>query len=113
MRFSNSSWRDNKAQPQRRKSVTVFCVGWRAFVNLPQPAGAAASLPMTDAAGNPLANDLADGEEVEIISWRPRPRENATYQIRRSTGGSEGWVEVDYLRRSRVAPAPAQAASVT
>ena len=113
MRFSNSSWRDAKGQPQRRKNGPVFCVGWRAFVNLPQPAGVAGSLPMTDAAGHQLANDLADGEEVEIISWRPRARESATYQIRRSTGGNEGWVEVDYLRRSRVAPAAAEAASVT
>ena len=111
MSFSRSNWHAPNGQPQRRKNVPVFCVGWRAFVNL-QPAGTVRSLPMTDAAGKPLANDLADGEEVEIISWSPRARESARYQIRRSTGGSEGWVEVDYLRRLRVAPPPAKPASV-
>jgi len=55
---------------------------------------------MTDAAGQRLANDLADGQEVEILSWRPRAREGLTYQIRRLSDGTEWWIAAVYLRRS-------------
>jgi hypothetical protein len=32
-------------------------------------------------------NDLADGQEVEIASWRPRWRDGLSYQIRRLSDG--------------------------
>jgi hypothetical protein len=67
---------------------------------------------MTDAAGKPIVNDLADGQEVEIVSWRPRAREGVAYQVRRSTDGSEWWISVEYLRRLREAPPLADAAGV-
>lgn len=59
---------------------------------------------MNDAAGKPIANDLADGQEVAIVAWRPHAREGVAYQIRRSVDGTEWWIAVEYLRRLREAP---------
>jgi len=94
----------SKPSPRRVKKDPIFCVGWRAFVSWCEPGVA---VPLVDAAGNPLANDLADGQEVEIVSWRPRAREGLSYQIRRLSDGSEWWIAAGYLRRQRVAQ-PAQ-----
>jgi len=65
---------------------------------------------MTDRTGQPMANDLIDGQEVEILSWRPKAREGVTYQVRRTADGSEWWIGVGYLRRARE-PDPTTAAA--
>jgi hypothetical protein len=94
----------SKPASRRTKSGPVFCVGWRAFVNCPQLAGQPPrSVPLIDAEGKQLANDLADGQEVEIVSWRPRAREGLSYQVRRLLDGSEWWIAAGYLRRLREA----------
>jgi len=67
-------------------------------------------VPLRDATGQVLANDLADGQEVEIVSWRPRAREGVTYQIRRLTDGTEWWIAAIHLRRGREADASTPAA---
>ncbi|MBI1814803.1 MAG: hypothetical protein HYR72_07485 [Deltaproteobacteria bacterium] len=93
----------SKPAPKRVKTGPVFCVGWRAFVNWPQPnGGTPLPVPMTDAEGKTIGNDLIDGQEVEIVSWRPRAREGVAYQIRRITDRSEWWVAALYLRRLRL-----------
>jgi hypothetical protein len=113
MEFSHSHLRAAKPASQRPKNAPVFCVGWRAFVNWPRPAGKTPSpVPMTDGAGKSIPNDLVDGQEVEIVSWRPRAREGVTYQIRRTTDGSEWWIAVEYLRRVREAPPLIEGAGV-
>lgn len=94
----------SKPAPRRAKNGLVLGVGFHAYVNWPQPLGqVGAPVPLTDASGKPLANDLADGEEVEILSWRPRSREGLAYQIRRLSDGSEWWIAAVYLRRLRAA----------
>jgi hypothetical protein len=92
----------SKPAARRAKNEPIFCVGWRAFVHwplrgphMPEP------VPLVDPTGKPLANDLADGQEVEIVSWRPRSREGLVYQIRRLTDGSEWWIGAVYLRRGQ------------
>ena len=113
MQFRTSHLRTSTLATRRPKSP-VYCVGWRAFVNWPQPAGKKpAPVPMTDEAGKQIANDLVDGEEVEIVSWRPHARQGVTYQVRPSAGGREWWVQVEYLRRGRAAPPPVTAPSAT
>jgi hypothetical protein len=62
-------------------------------------------VPLTDNTGRPLANDLSDGQQVEIVSWRPRSREGLMYQVRRVLDGSEWWIEARYLRKQAVAEA--------
>ena len=93
----------SKPAPRRAKNQPVFCVGWRAFVHWPQRS---TPVPLVDSAGQPLANDLVDGQEVEIVSWRPRSREGLLYQVRRRTDGSEWWIGAIYLRRQPQAVEP-------
>lgn len=113
MQFSHNHMRSSRTVPRRPKTGPVFCVGWHAFVNWPQAAGETAGpVPMIDATGKAIANDLSDGQEVEIVSWRPRAREGVAYQVRRSTDGSEWWIAVQYLRRLREAPPLVEAAAV-
>jgi hypothetical protein len=89
-----------KPPPRRAKNAPVFCVGWRVFVHWPGASGTAPTrLPLTDSAGNPLDNDLADGQQVEILSWKPRARDGVIYQIRRLADGSEWWIGAHLLRR--------------
>ena len=94
----------SKPVPRRAKNDPIFGVGGKAFVHWP-PLDAARTgpVPLVDAAGHPLGNDLADGQQVEIVSWRPRSREGLVYQIRRLTDGSEWWIGATYLRRERLA----------
>ena len=92
----------SKPALRRLKNDPVFGVGWRAYVHWPQAAWQPVSpVPMSDAAGKQLENDLTDGQEVEILSWRPRAREGLTYQIRRLVDGTEWWIAAVYLRRQR------------
>lgn len=94
------------SNPRPAKNELVVGVGSRAFVNwLPAGRAVAEGVPMLDATGARLANDLADGEEVEILSWLPRSRVGLSYQIRRLRDGSEWWIAATYLRRG-VAAAP-------
>ena len=90
----------HNTKPQRAKNELVVGVGSRAYVNWSPPAGQPAiPVPMMDAAGRALANDLTDGQVVEILSWRPRSREGLSYQIRRLCDGTEWWISATYLRR--------------
>jgi hypothetical protein len=94
--------RSSKPAPRQNKNHPIFCVGWRAFMNWPQsPGGVPRPVPLTDASGLPLANDLVDGEEVEILAWKPRSREGIAYQVRRLSDGTEWWVSAPLLRRLR------------
>ena len=94
----------SKPAARRSKKEPVFGVGSHAYVNWPQPEWQPPGpVPMTDAGGKQLANDLTDGQEVEILSWRPRAREGLAYQVRRLGDGSEWWIAAVYLRRGREA----------
>jgi len=104
MAFNNSPMA--RASARRAKTEHVFCVGWHAFVHWPQRAGQPLGpVPLRDATGRVPTNDLADGQEVEIVSWRPRAREGITYQIRRLSDGTEWWIAAIYLCRQRYADA--------
>jgi hypothetical protein len=65
---------------------------------------------MQDTNGRPLLNDLVDGQQVEILSWRPRASEGTLYQIRRLADGSEWWINAKYLRKQ---PEPAAAGRIS
>lgn len=99
----------SRPAPRREKNAPVFCVGWRAFVHWPLRAGSdeAEPVPLLDTNGKPLHNDLVDGQQVEIVSWRPRAREGVSYQVRRVADGSEWWIGAQYLRRQAHAEAVA------
>ena len=96
----------NSKSSQRAKNEFVVGVGSRVYVNWSPPVGQPAHpVPMLDAAGRVLANDLTDGQEVEVVSWRPRSRDGLSYQIRRLSDGSEWWIAAAYLRRLPTRPA--------
>lgn len=98
----------SKPAPRRTRNAPIFCVGWRAFIHWPvRSAQALGPVPLTDSNGQPLANDLVDGQQVEIVSWRPRSREGLLYQVRRLTDGSEWWIGANCLRRQALAATPA------
>lgn len=118
MAFDNLA--PSKAAVRRVKTDPILGVGCRAFVHWPTPATAAA-VPLISAAEPLLPNDLVDGQEVEIISWRPRSREGLAYQIRRVSDGKEWWILATHLRRQRetvsklapdVSPPPVRAAKL-
>jgi len=90
---------------RRAKNEPVYCVGWKAFVHWPAVAGAATSVPLTDLFGNPQQNDLLDGQQLEILAWRPRSSAGALYHVRRLLDGSEWWIGARHLRRQAVAAA--------
>ena len=94
----------SKPAPRRAKNEPIFGAGWRVFVHWPPQAGQTLGpVPLVDPGGKPLANDLVDGEQVEIVAWRPRSREGLVYQVLRLTDGSEWWIGARYLRRQSVA----------
>jgi hypothetical protein len=90
--------------PRRDKNELILGVGWHAFINWSPPTPRL-PVPLVDSFGQPLSNDLVDGQEVEILSWRPRSRHGLAYQIRRLSDGSEWWIGAVYLRRVRLATA--------
>jgi hypothetical protein len=90
----------SKPVPRRANKDPVFCVGWRAEVNWPaKPGQPSTAVPLFDGDGKPLSNDLSDGDEVEILSWRPKSRQGSLYQVRRLADDSEWWIAAIHLRR--------------
>jgi hypothetical protein len=49
---------------------------------------------------SPLCDDLADEQEVEILTWCPFASGGLVNQIRRISDGSEFWVRAVHLRRA-------------
>jgi len=96
MAFDNL--RPAKPAARRTKKEPIFGVGWHAFVNWPHPAD---PVPLVGAGDAPPAGGLVDGQEVEILSWRPRARDGLAYQIRRLSDGHEFWILALHLRRQR------------
>jgi hypothetical protein len=91
------------AKPAGRRTAKdpVFCVGWRAYVNWPLAAGTIPQpVPSMNRQGNLLESDLADGQEVEILSWQPRSRGGVIYEVRRVNDGREWWIAAIHLRRT-------------
>jgi len=103
----------SKPAPRRAKNEPIYGVGWRVFVHWPLQSGRPSGpVPLIDPAGKPLANDLLDGQQVEIVAWRPHSREGIAYQVRRLADGSEWWIRGQYLRRDRVAVSVAEPVSI-
>jgi hypothetical protein len=86
------------------KNELILSVGWHAFINSPGSAGRRSEpVPINDSRGEAIANDLVDGQEVEILAWHPHASQGLAYQIRRLTDGKVWWLRAVYLRRAREA----------
>jgi hypothetical protein len=104
MRFESS--RSPGVVAPRPKQV-VLAVGQRAFVH--HPGDGPYPVAMTDEHGLPAPAALRDGDEVEILAWRPRGSTGTRYRVRRHTDGAHGWLAATELRRTAVRPAPSTA----
>jgi hypothetical protein len=104
MTFESSRQRGVVA-PRARQ--VVLAVGQRAFVH--HPGNSPYPVAMTDDQGLPAAAALRDGDEVEILAWRPRGSTGTRYRVRRHADGAHGWLAAAELRRTAVRPAPATA----
>jgi hypothetical protein len=92
--FSNPRRPPSNARP-------VLGVGWRVLVIRGEmPSGPIA---LTDPSGSAVGSVL-DGDEVEILAWRPGRSVDPHYRVR-SGAGTEGWIEAANLARKSV-PVP-------
>jgi len=87
-----------------RATPMILAVGQRAFVH--HPGDSPYPVAMTDDQGVPAAAAMRDGDEVEILAWRPRGSTGTRYRVRRHTDGAHGWLAATELRRTAVRPAP-------
>lgn len=94
------------ARPARARGP-VFAVGQRVRVQLTERDHA--SVTLNDEAGGRVGS-LANGEEVEIVGWRPSGSDGARYQVCARDRGLEGWLGAVCLRDPAATAAPRVAA---
>ena len=82
----------------------VFAVGKRVCVQLTDRDHL--RVPLNDEAGARVLGSLANGEQVEIVGWRPSGQHGARYQVRATDGGLQGWLAVMCLRDPAAAIQP-------
>src|SRR5690242_14091891 len=83
-----------------RAGGSVIAVGRRVFVARSE--GGPPRVTLTDDAGANALASLSDGNEVEILAWRPRGS-GTRYRVRSMGNGLEGWLGVANLRSARSA----------
>ena len=92
------------SKPRTRKTELLVSIGGHAFVDMPNGGnGQDPNPPINDSHGQPLSNDLCDGEEVELLAWNPRFPGGLAYQIRRLGEKQEWWLHARYLRTAKLA----------
>jgi len=95
-------------RPPTGKDRPILGVGWRVLVTA--GGGSSKRVTLTDETGTSALGTVADGVEVEILAWRPRPGGDTRYRVFLRSGGLEGWLGAGSLR-PRVTPAPAKPAA--
>ncbi len=100
MPFSQSFRRSSPA----RSRGPVLAVGRRVYVARSEDGPV--RVPLTDYAGANALATLADGNEVEILAWRPGGS-GTRYCVRSTCDGFEGWLGGGNLRSSQSAVSPA------
>jgi hypothetical protein len=84
------------------KNQLILAVGRHAFLHLPPTglAGASDFVPFGQDRKPVPAEVLSDGQEVEIIGWRPGGAGGVAYQISRISDRREWWAPATCLRVS-------------
>jgi hypothetical protein len=99
----NRSW---KSTPSSSSSTSVrhqliLAVGRRVFVHLPETGPEQGDFrPFGRKPGATPDKEIRDGQEVEIIAWRPMAPEGLSYQIVRLSDQREWWARATCLRTS-------------
>ena len=88
--------------PEQRRSQgpAPLSVGHRAYVNrTPAYMPGLDAVSLTNKDDTAMLEALSDGQEVEILAWRQRPR--VRYHVRCISDGATGWVWGEFLRPTR------------
>lgn len=88
------------------KNQLLLAIGRHAFVHLP-PTGAVHGdfIPFGVRPAAHQGSAICDGQEVEIIAWRPLAPQGLSYQVRRLSDCREWWAKAVCLRKSASASA--------
>lgn len=86
------------------KDQLILPVGRHAFLNLPDGEPSGDFRPFGLKPGSPQGPALRDGQEVEIIAWRPMAPAGLSYQIQRLSDRREWWTTATCLRKLETAP---------
>ena len=92
------------APVQKARPATILSVGRRVYVNC------RGRVLLADDEGRPSRHSLADGDQVEIVAWRPLGTRGTRYRVRANEDGHEGWLAADALRQTAL-PVTAETAS--
>jgi len=83
------------------RNQLILAVGRHAFVHLPMSGSVHGDFtPFALKPGSSPWKDPRDGQEVEIIAWRPMAPQGLSYQIRRLSDHREWWARATCLRTS-------------
>ena len=103
----NRSPLPRQSAPSLRNEL-VLAVGGRAYINLPDPDPRRAGyVPMLGDDPTPNETGLSEGQEVEILAWRPQARHGLSYQVRRLADGRQCWLLSRYLSKTPQVATPA------
>jgi hypothetical protein len=83
------------------KNQLLIAIGGRAFVHLPSSPAEFGDFTPLDSGTEPRpSGDPRDGQEVEIVAWRPQSAQGLSYHVRRLSDRREWWARAICLRKS-------------
>lgn len=95
----NNSWMPKTVAPSGNQMIVA--VGRRVYVNLPSTGAVSGDfVPFGEKANSLPGRVPVDGEQVEIIAWRPMAPEGLSYQVQRASDRCEWWTRATNLRKS-------------
>ena len=104
----NRTWKPGPSSTTFLRNQLILAVGCHAFVHIPTSGAEHGDFkPFGRKAGATPDKELRDGQEVEIIAWRPMAPEGLSYQIHRLSDHREWWARATSLRSGLVAAQPA------
>lgn len=96
----NRTWTPKSVTPTTKNQL-ILAVGRKAFLHLPTSGAVGGDfVPFGRKPGALAGSELVDGQEVEIIAWRPMAPEGLSYQIQRLSDQREWWTRATCLRKS-------------
>ena len=96
------TWTPKQAAPSFKNQL-ILSIGRRAFVNLPGSGAELGDFTPFGTAPAAAEKDPSDGQEVEIISWRPMGPQGLSYQVQRVSDRRQWWAKATCLRTSAAA----------
>lgn len=95
----NNSWTPKTVTPSGNQLIVA--VGRRVFLDLPSDGALVGDfVPFGEKPGSLPGIALVDGQEVEIIAWRPMAAQGLSYQIQRTSDRREWWTKATCLRKT-------------